>query len=374
MFINLKVRLIDSLKYYSDKKLFYITNSQMCKNSTDIYNYLTFKLIFKNFFYFENGLNYLKNNISRSHAMLKNLDTDFMNISTFFIFNLNIRNQYPILNFKIREKSVLDFCKVIVVGFILNLNYYYEYESNLKFFFINMNNFDLKSILFYSENNFISPAFSSILLKFGNISNLSCFSNLNLLKFEFYKSSKAYYNHFVKYFSNGFFFNDFENTDFKIFNKNKYFFSGTLIKDYDYDFLFPLKQVFERSSMFLNIFGTISDFTFSSYRYFFKEFKNDWTIFKAFFAKCGLNFKFKLSKLKAYIFNKRWKYSNYNLGVYNYKRFIFHNLSLSFFCYDYLPNFFSDNLSKNNIAILFLYKVERLINRLYNYVFYNKIF
>ena len=88
MFVNLKVRLIDSLKYYSDKKLFYITNSQMCKNSTDIYNYLTFKLIFKNFFYFENGLNYLKNNISRSHAMLKSLDTDFMNINTFFIFNI----------------------------------------------------------------------------------------------------------------------------------------------------------------------------------------------------------------------------------------------------------------------------------------------
>lgn len=290
------------MQYHSSKKFFYKTDMYACKNTTDIYNFIYFKLLFKKFFYFESVSTFFKN-VKRYDAFFKQLEFDFIDINTFLIFNLSLRNQYPILNFKLREKSILDFSKIIVIGFILNLNYYYEHEINIKsFFFKNYNTFVFKTVLFYSENNFLSNALMTTKI---DCKNLNCFNNLNLLNFEFYKSLKDTRNSFLHYFSNGFFFNDFTISNYKSLNKNKIFFSSSNIKSYDYDFLIALKQVFERSCMFLNIFGVINDFTFSSYRYFFKELKNDWFIFKAFFKKCGVYFKFKLSNFKNYIFNHK---------------------------------------------------------------------
>ena len=375
LFINIKNYLINNLEYHTGKKMFYNSNLNLCKHSTDYYSFMYFKLMFKKFFYFNDNHKNFKN-VYRFNVFFKDTDTDFMKINTFLVYNISLRNQYPILNFKIREKSVLDFSKVVVIGFMLDLNFYYDYEHNFKnFFFKNYNTFESNtSVLFYSENNFFDAGL--ILSSFDKLQykNLSYFNNFNILKFEFNKNSKFYKNFFINYFSNAFFFNDFKINNNEISSKNKILLSSSKFKNINFDFVIPLKQVFERSCMFLNIFGIINDFTFSSYRYFFKELKNDWFLFKAFFRKCGVKFKFKLSNFKNYIFSRKWKYSHYAISIYKYKVFYYSFFSLNFFSYNYVPVFFYDIISKNNKIISFLYKVDRMINKLSNFVFYNKIF
>jgi len=264
--------------------------------------------MFKKFFYFND---YYKNfgTVYRFKSSLKNVDVDFVKINNFILYNINLRNQYPILNFKVREKSILDFCKVVVIGFMLDLNFYYDYEHSIKFFFSNSyNKFKNSScVLFYSENNFFDLNLGLVLSNIFSLrcKNLSCFNNFNILKYEFNKSSKSSQNFFITYFSNSFFFNDFKVNNNEILNKNNILLANTKVKSFNYDFIIPLKQVFERSCVFLNIFGIFNDFTFSSYRYFFKELKNDWFLFKTFFKKCGIKFKFKLSNFKSYIFSRK---------------------------------------------------------------------
>lgn len=376
LFLNIKNYFISNLKYYCSKKLFYSSKSNLCKNTIDCYSYLYFKFMFKNFFYFDDKYKSFKN-INRSSAFFKNIDFDFMDINTFLIFNLNLRNQYPILNFKIREKSVLDFSKVIVVGFMLNLNYYYEYDCNVKSFFLNnFGVFHQNTVLFYSENNFLNFGLDlyKLNLNKSNLKDLSIFNNFNIMKFEFNKSSKFGQSFFTDYFSSDFFFNDFKMTNNLFLSKNKVLLSFNIIKKPKFDFIVPLKQVFERSSIFLNIFGVINDFTFSSYRYFFKELKSDWFLFKSFFKKCGVKFKFKLSNFKNYIISRKWKYSHFVLSLFSYKKFVNDYHILHFFNFDCMPVFFRDVFSKNNKIISFLYKFEHMVNKLANYVFYNKIF
>ena len=67
------------------------------------------------------------------------------------------------------------------------------------------------------------------------------------------------------------------------------------------DFVVALKFPFERSSIFLNIFGFVKNFTFSYYKYFSKGLKDDWSLLKFFFKKLNINFKFFVSDLKNYV-------------------------------------------------------------------------
>ena len=73
-------------------------------------------------------------------------------------------------------------------------------------------------------------------------------------------------------------------------NRVSVHFTNNLVKNSD--FTIAIKFPFERSSIFLNIFGTVKNFTFSLYKYFSKSLKDDWFLLKSMFKKFKVNFKF----------------------------------------------------------------------------------
>ena len=184
--------MLNNFYFLSNKKYFYNFNVNMCKYTTDIYSFKFYKSVFKHFFFFGNNFKKVEN-LSRNSNILFNFDLNFFKKDLFVIYNINVRNLYPILNFKIREASIFNFSKVLILGFILNINYYYDYLSNNFLFFkkylylIKNDNF----LFLYSQNNSKNNSIKNILSKYHSkcFKDLSCSNSLNLNSFEFEKKN-----------------------------------------------------------------------------------------------------------------------------------------------------------------------------------------
>lgn len=136
----LKNNYIKILCFFVKQKCFFLKNISFCQNTTDLYSFFFNKKYFKNLNFFNNFENILKKKKNfRKNFMLIDKDLDYLKINNFLLFNVNLRYELPLLNFKIREKMTFDYSSIFVFGFILELNYIYEHlGNNLKniFFFL----------------------------------------------------------------------------------------------------------------------------------------------------------------------------------------------------------------------------------------------
>lgn len=223
--------------------------------------------------------------------MNNKIDLDFLKISLFFIFNLNLRFTLPIINFKIREKVKFDFNTLVYFGAL----------SSFNIFFLHCGNSLSSLINFFKKKNFNFTNQHVMMIRGKNLCgsfdyykfvNFLCFksviSYLNFIagsSFEIlFSEINLNYKNFN--FANNFFFN-FLNVFYEVgsesFKKNSVFINNSTLKlssayNCDLDFFnatIPLINIFEKSTLFLNIFGKISDFTYSFYRYFSSNFKNE---------------------------------------------------------------------------------------------------
>ncbi len=350
------------LSYFYNKKRYFNMNLKICENSSDIYVY--------NYFKFFNKINSItvrsrvRNcNLFRNLYLIKNKDLDFIDAENFLLINTNLRSDFPIINFKIREKFIYDFTDVFIVGNILNLNYYFKHVSNNLLKCKNLlkykNFFKKKNIYIFSKSK------ENFLLNFNKFFDLSNEKNIDILQSEIgFFSKKLLKSSFFNFIS----LNIHSNNYFTKYNKTSNInIISNIYNIKNYNLLVPKKLNFEQNSMFINIFGYFSDFTFVLYKTEHRTLKNEWNIFKFFFRKLKIKNRFFLSKIKSRFIPKKWLYLYISLNIYDFKenKFILVNKNNDLlknlkFTYNFLDKFTIDLFKKNTSVFFDFFKINSI--------------
>lgn len=358
-FINIKNNYIKVLNFFVDKKCFFLKNIVFCNNTTDLYSFFFNKKYFKKLNFFNNFESFSKKEKSfRKNFMFNDKDLDYLKMNNFIFLNVNLRYEIPLLNFKIREKMTFDYCSIFVFGFILELNYIFEHLGNslknIIFFFKNKVLKNKETIVFFSSKKNNISIKNIIKMMQSRYYDINQSSTLKIFKKELNEYKYLNINKIFSLFKVNY---DYENDNIKnnvIQNKKQLniLINQNLFNLKNYNFIVPRKFNFEQNSIFLNLFGVYSDFTYLLYRVDYKNLKNDWNLSEFFFSKFSAkNKKIKLSYIKFFFLPKKWIYNEYNLNLFNYNINYFSNIAVcskkEFFNF---KNFFfyNDKFSKNN--------------------------
>lgn len=318
-FFNLlKNSYIKLFFFFSQKKLFFTKNINLSKNNLDIYNYNVYSFFFKKFNFF--NFNFIAvnklSNLKRETYFIKNKDLDFLNVEQIFICFLNFRYNFPLFNYKLREKMIFDYIEIFLLGSFLNLNFYFVCIGNC---FNNFINFFKKLklnknyLFFFNEKeNFL----------FNILNNKNSFylynflkNNKNLIQKENGYPKFLKTNNFFKFFNINF------NNEFflKTINKSNkllsIIFSTNLLNLKHFNVFMPKKLNFEQNSIFVNIFGVFNNFTYLIYKASQNSLKTDLNIFSFLFKKFNFNKEIKLSTIKNKFVSDSWSYLYYNFTI-----------------------------------------------------------
>jgi hypothetical protein len=355
------------INFFTIKKLFFYNLLNFDDNFSDVFQVFLFKKIFKKISFF-NLPKYKKNNIFRKNYFLAVKDWDFLEYDIFFLINLNLRNEFPLLNLKIKEKISYDYIKVFFFGPFCDFNFFYFHCGNNLVNLWKLLNFNFKknekigyffgkiNSNFINYLNFFKKTNSSFYF-LNNSTNLCILDNeINL--FNQYKS-EFLLNNFYNYFSTSINFNQtfFLNKNFfinkKVLNTK---FSHFDSSENTFNNLFlPLRYNFEQPSVFLNIIGVYTNLSYSSYRIFLNSVYSDLQICKSLVDILNLNLKLNLNSILRKKIPYNWEYEKYYLKLFQYE------------------------LEKNNFFVLILYNFFffKLVNYYTNFVnlndYYKKI-
>lgn len=391
MFLLIKNYFFKIVNFFCIKKFFFLNNFFFSQVSTDLYQAEIYKNFFSKFSFFNASFFSNKAKILYRNKFFNNeLDFDFLKVSFFLIFNLNLRSNLPVINFKIREKIKFDYNTVVYLGSLASSNIFFLHYGNSFKNFINF--FVKKSYTFFKEK--------LLILKGKNVSNLfDCFKIMDILTFKisplvlnfqskdsfeivaseinlFYKnfnySSNNFFNFFALFYETGSSYVK-QNT----FNRNNN--ALKLSSDNNCNFSFfnanmPLINILEKPALFLNIFGKISDFTYSFYKYFSSNFKNDWSIISLFTEILSLKYSLKVSFLQKKFIPKYWIKQNYYLKIFNYVFFEFNfSSNRNFYFFSDFVNFFVNFNITNSFYLKTCGAVLKKLNSLQNMLKVNNI-
>lgn len=377
------------LYFFINKKFFFLNNFSFSQISCDAFQAEMYKNFFSKFSFF--NINFFNNKIKsffRISFVNNQIDLDFLKISFFLIFNLNLRSNLPVINFKVREKIKFDYNTVVYLGPLASSNIFFLHFGNsfkkfIDFFKKKNYNFSKENLLILKGKN-INNSFNYFkfinILKFKqvfSVLNFVCKNSFEILTFEInllYKNFNFMVNNFFNFFSL------FYETDGGY--KNNYFFNNDALKlssDNNCNFVFfnanlPLISVLEKPVLFINIFGKVSDFTYSFYKYFTSNFKNDWSIIKIFSEIFFLKYFLKISFLQNKYIPKYWIKQHYYLKIFNFIYFESNlSLNINFYFFSDFINF-SINADLINSFYLKTYNVIlKKLNSLQNMIKINNI-
>lgn len=382
VFYLIKNYFFKLLNFFISKKMFFLNFFSFSSVSVDIFQCEIYKNFFNKFNLFNiNFFKDYKNSIFRASFLNNKLDLDFLKTSFFLIFNLNIRFCLPIINFKIREKIKFDYNTVLFFGPLTSFNFFFLHFGNSVKNFLEF--FKKKNFNFLKQNVFLlngkgSLNFFYFLFFKDNVTTLNfiCQNSLEILKAESNLLYKNFNYKVSQFFS---FFNIFYETGSIFSNQNNVFLNNKTLKlttENDADFKFsnvklPLVNGFEKPSLFLNIFGNINDFTYSFYKFFSSNFKNDFSIINIFSEIFFFKLNFKISDLKKKYVPKFWIKQSYYLKMF----------SFIFFYYNFYSvrnvYFFSNRANFFNSLNSFYFKTQNFFlkkfNSIQNYIKINSI-
>lgn len=278
----------------------------MCNYTTDMYNFYFYKRYFKKFSFFNNFniCSGVSNNF-RNNFMYLSKDLDFLKIDKFIFINVNLRYELPLLNYKIREKVTFDFIEVLLLGPILNLNYFFLHLGNsLNYIFNYLKNTNYKkpTVIFYGIlNNCLNALLTKLSDKNFFLYNVFNLNNLKLMFLEFNALKNIQINKFKATYMVNFINNNTAKNINNFHNKNSLniYLSQNIFNTKFFNFIIPKKFNFEQNSFFLNIFGIFSDYTFIIYKSNYKTLKNDWHLLEDLFNKFKFKLKITLSQIKS---------------------------------------------------------------------------
>ncbi len=374
-FCLIKNYYFKTLNFFINKKLFFLNVFNFSSVLSDIFQTEAYKTFFNKFSFF--NLNFFKNSPEKTFRVEyinDKLDLDFLKTSFFLIFNLNTRFTTPIINFKIREKIKFDYNTVLFFGPLISHN----------FFFLHFGNSTKKFWMFLKKKFFDFNSYSALVLKGKNLINSFNFlifkNNLTILNFncqnslEILTAEMGLLNKNLNYEINQFFsfFNMFYEIGNAYYSQNNFFFNNKSLKlttesNSNFEFFnakLPLIGEFEKPALFLNIFGSISDFTYSFYRFFNSNFKNDSSIINIFSDIFFFKSSFKVSDLKKKYMSKFWIQHNYFLKIFIYIflnfKFLFSNSK--YFVFEYIDCSTAFNSFYYKTQSVFLKKFNSLQN------------
>lgn len=207
----------------------------------------------------------------------------------------DLRGDLPLFDVKMREKVNFDYVSFTIIGFLGIIDYYYSHVGNSsenisnlieeKLFASQSENINLilGSSFYQTSNSFfkITDLFDSLKKKY-TLFKLFLINSMQLtlieighvvIKFKLLKKK------FTDYFSFIYNFNANDETNINNFSYKKSLFiyqghHGGYLASYANIFL-PTRFYFEKSFVYLNIFGLVNNFIYSTYRFFVNNIKTD---------------------------------------------------------------------------------------------------
>lgn len=366
VFYLIKTYYFKLLNFFINKKSFFLNVINFSSNATEIYQSELNKLFFSKFSFF--NTNFFKNsfkNYARINYLNNKLDLDFLKVSFFVVINLNLRYSLPIINFKVREKIKFDYNTVVHLGPLTSSNIFFLHYGNSVEKFIN---FLKKKKFNLLKQNFVTLIGKNLfsyfdyfkfiqLINFKTtliILNFACIKSFEILASEinlFYKnfnfSNSSFFSFFNSFYSINCNLN--QNNNFFLNNKNLKLSSDDNCNFDSSNVSLPLISIFEKPALFLNIFGNLNDFTYSFYRYFSSNYKNDLSIISLFSEIFFYEFIVKISFLQRKFIPKYWIKQNYYLKIFNYAENIFkRSIVNNFYLASEYTNFFANYDSENS--------------------------
>ena len=386
IFLLIKIYYFKLLSFFVSKKLYFLNVIKFSSTAVDIFQSELNKNFFNKFSFF--NTNFFKNgfkNFVRLDYLNNKIDLDFLKVSLFFVVNLNLRFSLPVINFKLREKIKFDYNTVLYFGSLTSSNIFFlHYGNSVKNFFTFLKkksySFFKQDTLFLNGKNFSNSFDYFKLLNFLNfksvvtVLNFACIRPFEIMASEvnlFYKNFNFLVFCFFAFFASFY----FVNTDL---NKNVDFSSNVkslkLSSDDNCDFSninasLPLISIFEKPALFLNIFGNLSDFTYSFYRYFSASYKNDFSIINMFSEIFFFDISTKISFIQRKFIPKYWIKQQYYLKSFSFLLTYFkYSVFLNFFIFSDFLSFFISYSARNSFYAKSHNVVLKKLNSLESFV------